>query len=175
MHRIRHLDLQLSSLFENFADVASTLEPAFVCTLADMDTIARQAYPGIYRIDIATGAARDVDSWMRDFTALWEGDGLKHKFTPGLKKKRVTQHKELPEWLPLYLGKSKRVAARVLEHIQLGADKPTFALKLQARKWFEPAMFRLHTLEVDVQNYDLIVPALESALRERFHPIIGKQ
>ncbi|MDT8318128.1 MAG: hypothetical protein RQ824_09090 [bacterium] len=77
--------------------------------------------------------------------------------------------------MPLYLGKSKHVGARVLEHINLPLHKTTFALKLKARPTMSTRSFRLHSLQLPVKNYDLIVPALEAALRNRFHPLIGKQ
>lgn len=148
----------------------------FVCELSDETKVATQSFPGIYRIDISTTeSACNVSEWIERFRIEWEHDDFKKKFTPNLKKKRIAFHTVLPEWMPLYLGKSKNVSSRVLEHIHLPLEKTTFALKLKARPEMEKYRLRLHVLPVLVQNYDLIVPALESALRNRFNPLIGKQ
>lgn len=176
MHRIIAIDKSLTSLFQDFNTIAEELSVPFVCDLNDESTIALQKFPGIYRIDVSTaGTTREVKQWISDFRSEWEHDDYKKKFTPNLKLKRIAFHQHLPEWMPLYLGKSKNVGARVLEHISLGLEKTTFALKLKARPSMAARRFRLHALEVRVKNYDLVVPALESALRNRFNPLIGKQ
>lgn len=147
-----------------------------ICPLSDEMTIARHTYPGIYRIDISTaGGPTEIAAWVDALRHEWEHDDFKKSFTPNLKKKRIAQHSTLLEWMPLYLGKSKKVGPRVLEHINLGLKKTTFALKLKARPGMAVRSFRLHTLELPVQNYDVIAPALEAALRNRYHPLIGKQ
>jgi hypothetical protein len=179
MQRLLELDKTLSPLFTVIVKVAAEIDIPFVCPLEDETTIAAQNFPGIYRIDIATsttpGASVTVSDWIEAFRVEWEHEDFKKKFTPNLKKKRIARHAVLPEWMPLYLGKSKNVSARVLEHINLALEKTTFALKLKARPSMQKHKLRLHALPVLVQNYDLVVPALESALRNRFNPLIGKQ
>ena len=178
MHRIFDLDQKLTSLFADFGAIAKELDIPFICNLVDEKTIAMQKYPGIYRIDVSTaGQTHEVADWISAFRSEWEHDDYKKKFTPNLKIKRIAHHLRLPlpEWMPLYLGKSKNVGARVGGHISLGLDKTTFALKLKARPSMAARVFRLHALEMHVKNYDLVVPALESALRERFNPLVGKQ
>lgn len=176
MHRILTLDQQLTSLFADIEDIANDLALPLICLLSDEETIRKQTYPGIYRIDVYTGGtATDVSAWIETFRSEWEQDDFKKKSTPNLKKKRILQHQQLPEWMPLYLGKSKNVGARVLDHINLELEKTTYALKLAARPGMVNRIFRLHTLELRVQNYDLIVPVLEAALRNRFNPLIGRQ
>lgn len=176
MDRITKLDEQLSDLFKDFNAVAKELTMADICDLADEATIEQQCYPGIYRIDISTaGTELSVAEWIETLRAEWEHDDYLKKFTPNFKKKRILQHQQLSDWMPLYLGKSKTVGKRVLEHINLELEKSTFALKLKARPGMAKRKFRLHTLELRVKNYDLIAPALEGALRNHFHPLIGKQ
>jgi len=102
-------------------------------------------------------------------------DDFKKKFTPNFKENRIARHVTLPEWLPLYLGKSKKVNTRVMEHINLPLHKSTFALQLKARPGLANRQFRLHTLRLPVKNHDLIAPVIESALRDRFTPLTGKQ
>ena len=176
MQRILELDRQLSALFLNFETVAAELEMPLVCLLSDEQTIAQHIYAGLYRIDVSTaGGPTEVSVWVDALRGEWEHEDFKKSFTPNLKKKRIAQHHTLLEWMPLYLGKSKKVGARVLEHINLGMAKTTFALKLKARPGMAARSFRLHTLKLPVKNYDVIAPALETALRNRFHPLIGKQ
>ncbi|WP_371142422.1 hypothetical protein [Burkholderia cepacia] len=177
MERIYALDKILSKAFADFAAISDEIDLPLICDLSDDAPISRLTYSGIYRIDIATLATPDtsVSAWMQAFRAEWEHEDYKRKFTPNLKKKRINRHRSLPEWLPLYLGKSRNVGARVLEHLNLGLDKTTFALKLRARPTMATRAFRLHVLELRVENYDLIAPALEAALRDRFNPIVGKQ
>lgn len=176
MHRIMDLDRQLSNMFLDFKEIAKALKMNDIFDLADEKTIALQSYPGIYRIDVSTAASLvDLPTWIKEFRLEWEHSDFLKKFTPNFKLKRIAQHHHLREWMPLYLGKSKNVGKRVLEHINLELNKPTFALKLKARPTMEKRIFRLHTMKLPVQNYDLLVPTLESALRDEFHPLIGKQ
>ena len=138
--------------------------------------IEKQSYSGIYRIDISTEKSiLDAPTWIEALRVEWEHEDFLKKFTPNFKKKRIAQHRTLLEWMPFYLGKSRNVGKRVLEHINLGLDKNTFALKLKARPTMRNRAFRLHTLKLPVENYDLIVPAMEGILREQFHPLVGKQ
>lgn len=176
MERIEKLDKNLTALFHNFDEISQKLVMPVICHLSDEGVIAEQKYPGIYRIDVNTsGSHIDFKSWVMAFQDDWEHSAIKVKFTPNTKKKRIKCHNTLNEWLPIYLGKSKNVAARVLEHINLGIEKTTFALKLKARANMANRQFRLSALRLQVKNYDLIAPALEKALRNRFNPIIGKQ
>lgn len=176
MQRVLEIDSQLSSLFADFDKIAAELEMPLVCSLSDETAIAKLNYSGLYRIDVSTaGGPTEVSAWVDALREEWEHEDFKKSFTPNLKKKRIAQHRTLPEWMPLYLGKSKKVGMRVLEHINLEMKKTTFALKLKARPGMASRNFRLHALELPVKNYDLIVPALETALRNRFNPLIGKQ
>ncbi|MES2010551.1 MAG: hypothetical protein V4468_16885 [Pseudomonadota bacterium] len=176
MQRIVSIDEQLTSLFSNFNKIADEIDIPFICNLSDERKIATLDYPGIYRIDVYAGNSPcDIGSWIAEFQSEWEHQDFKKKFTPNFKKKRIARHSELSEWMPLYLGKSKKICARVLEHINLELEKTTFALKIKARPSMAKREFRLHALEVPVQNYNLIVPTLEAAMRNRFNPLIGKQ
>jgi hypothetical protein len=176
MDRILGIDKKLTSLFANFNSIANELAMPLVCDIRKTDKIAAQKYSGIYRIDISTkGSPRDLAAWIEEFRAEWEHPDFLRRFTPNLKKMRIDRHTKLLPWMPLYIGKSKNVGARVLEHINLGLDKNTFALKLAARPTMTDRRFRLHTIALPVENYNILAPALESELRNRFNPIVGKQ
>jgi hypothetical protein len=176
LHRLPKIDQDITSAIEPLAHIAATLEMPLVCDLTDELAIARLGYAGLYRIDVCTaGAETSLADWVAAFRRDWEDSTIKIRATPSLKKKRIGKHSTLPEWMPLYLGKSRNVASRVLEHINLPQEKTTFALKLKARPALQSRTFRLHAVELPVQNYDVIAPALECALRDRLHPLIGKQ
>lgn len=81
----------------------------------------------------------------------------------------------MESWVPIYLGKCRNIASRVIGHLELGLDQPTTALKLESRHNLKGKVFRLSTVRVDVVNYDLIVPSLERALRDKYNPILGRQ
>lgn len=54
-------------------------------------------------------------------------------------------------------------------------EKGTYALKLYERKNLSDSRFRISTIEVNVNNYNTIVPKVEAALRDDLKPIIGRQ
>lgn len=176
MHILKQMDKQLSQELMRIADIASLVEMPSICLLSDETEITKHTYPGVYRIDVRTsGNADNLEKWIAMFRAKWESSNFNISSTPKFQKKQIKAHQSLLEWMPLYLGKSKDVAKRVLEHINLPLEKTTFALKLKARQALADSEFRLHALEVKVDNYNVIVPLLETYLRNRFHPLIGKQ
>ncbi|MDT0295825.1 hypothetical protein ACFQ3R_11505 [Mesonia ostreae] len=133
-------------------------------------------FKGIYLLEIKNSNRFDTfELWINDFKNEWEGENYKYKFTPNTKKIRIKAHKELKEWIPLYIGKSKNIDKRIHGHIYKELHKTTFALKLMARKNLIDHTFRLKVLEINVHNYDSIVPKVEWQLRNRINPIIGKQ
>ena len=173
---MKEIDMSLTPILCKLKKNANDIDMPLICNTTQKDIIKKQNYQGIYRIDISTqGTSISITDWIENFRRKWEHEDYKKKFTPNLKKKRIARHTVLLDWMPLYLGKSKNVGARVLEHIEIPLNKPTFALKLNARHEMKKYHFRLHAIRIDVTNYDLIAPVLEAALRDRFHPLIGKQ
>lgn len=133
-------------------------------------------YPGLYLIEIKNHKKFDTFlDWITDFELKWADDKYVKSFTSNLKKKRVQAHIELSDWIPLYIGKSKKIEARIHEHIFKELHKTTFALKLNARDNLFNEIFRLKTLKCEVENYSVIMPILESSFRDRINPIIGRQ
>jgi hypothetical protein len=176
METIEDIDQTLTPIFNRLLALADDLAFTYVGELSDTPLIAQQAYPGIYRIDIATASAHtNFDSWITQFRADWDLEEYKALFTCTTKDKRIRRHGILNQWIPLYLGKSKNVARRVKEHLTLPLKARTFALKIHARPKMAERKFRLHTLPMNITHYDLIAPVLEKALRDRFNPIVGKQ
>lgn len=134
------------------------------------------AYQGIYLFEIKNDDRfADFNTWITDFKEAWEGEDYKYKFTPNTKKMRIKEHKELKDWIPLYIGKARNIRTRIHGHIFKELHKTTFALKLMARPNLKDKTFRLKAIKIDVKNYDAIVPKIEWQLRNRINPIIGKQ
>jgi hypothetical protein len=171
------MDRRLKITLEDFSVLAGQIQMEHVCELSDEKTIAAQTYPGVYKIDIKNnGTYPLLQDWMRWFQEKWDDPIVVKKFVPTTKLGQIKKHLELQEWMPIYIGKSKKIASRVLEHIRLPLDKPTFAMKLRARgDFFAQNTFRLSVAHVNVHHYDLLMPMVELALRKRFNPIVGKQ
>lgn len=176
MQSLNELDLALTQIFENFKLLAHALQFETICELSDEATVELQKYPGLYKIDIHNpGHYSTFSEWFEWFKSEWVQDAYEKKHTPNPKKKRVAMHSRLDEWVPLYIGKSRHISGRVWEHINLKLNQPTTAMKINERKNMAQQRFRLNTLRVDVKNYDLIVPKLESALRDLHNPLLGRQ
>ncbi|PHR49841.1 MAG: hypothetical protein COA32_01520 [Fluviicola sp.] len=129
---------------------------------------------GLYLIEIKNDNSFDsFNDWLMDFDNKWSVyNGM---FTPTLKLKRIEAHNELKEWIPIYLGKSQKISDRLGGHLNLELDKKTYALKLTSRTNLVNETFRLSIINLDVEHYDIIAPLVESALRNRINPLVGKQ
>ncbi len=177
-NKISEIDQNLKNIFSGFDSLARQLDFSVIGSLSDAALIDSQKYPGIYKIDIKNnGQHSNFNSWFEWFKDEWVQPDYERKFTPNPKKKRISKHTSSPlaEWIPLYLGKSKHIDGRVWEHIHLKLEQPTTSLKLAARKNMNIDDFRLSTIKIEVENYDLIMPQLERALRDKFSPLLGRQ
>lgn len=131
---------------------------------------------GIYLIEIKNNSNySDFKSWVENFKDEWEDKKYKYEFVPNLKNIRINRHKDLKDWVPIYIGKSKKISGRIHQHIFKEMGKRTFALKLNAREHAQKETFRLSVIKVSTENYDWIVPVLEKTLRDKINPIIGRQ
>jgi len=103
----------------------------------------------------------------RGISKIWD---IHKEFTPCIKKKRISVHSSLTtnlnEWIPLYIGKSKKINRRVEKHIFKELNKTTYALKLKARGNLNDETFKLKTIKLEVTNYDSILPIIEKILRD---------
>lgn len=132
-------------------------------------------YPGIYLFEIKNnGLSDDFSSWVKNFKHQWMDDRYVKSFTPNLTKKRVKAHTELSEWIPIYIGKSHDVEGRVHQHVFKNLESTTFALKLNSRENLYNETFRISSLEIDLKNYNALMPMIEWTLREKFNPILGR-
>lgn len=183
MKSLYEIDHRLEQIFDSFPNLVSKLDFDGVCELvlpfdtSKLDQYHRLNTKGIYLFEISTAnVARfsDFDSWSKDFLTRWKHPRFEKKFVSNPKNKRLNAHSELKEWLPLYIGKSEKVKQRLVEHFDLGFDSRTFAMKLNLRDEFKGEKLRISFMTLNVNNYDIIAPRLEKAMRERFNPIVGQ-
>ena len=180
MTQFEKLTNSIEILKQEFEELATTLEFAEICEFKIEDTLnipwEKLKVSGVYFIEIKSTSTYDnFPEWVANFRSEWESPLYKHKFVSNLKNKRIAQHAELKEWTPLYIGKSLNIKTRINEHIFLSLDRNTFALKLAAREHAKKETFRLSIIKVPYSTgYDWIMPVLESAMREKYNPLIGR-
>ncbi|KRB56776.1 hypothetical protein [Flavobacterium sp. Root186] len=133
-------------------------------------------HPGLYLIEVRNKQNFTFfEEWVNDFKFRWENENYFKKFTPNFKLKRIKAHNKLEEWIPLYIGKSKNIKSRLHGHIYKELNKTTFAMKLLARENMKQETFRISVINLELTNYDAIIPVIENQLRNRINPLIGKQ
>ncbi|WP_322970683.1 hypothetical protein [Faecalibacter sp. LW9] len=133
-------------------------------------------FKGLYMFEIRNnGNFEDIQDWKIDFITKWNDDDFFVKSVPKIIKERIKNLNKYEEWIPLYIGKSQTVGSRIKEHIYLTFNKTTSALKLNARHNLKGETFRISVAEINVNNYNWIVPVLENELRKKLNPIVGKQ
>ena len=180
MKQLESINTKLKNINAELIEFANSLELEFVCEF-NMENCNEIPWEninckGIYFIEIKNNYLfEDFKTWAENFRKEWEDEMYKKKFVPNLKKIRINKLSELNEWIPLYIGKSKKIKSRVYEHIHKELGKPTFALKLNSRQHIKKETFRLSILKVDTENYDWVMPVFEKTLRDKLNPIIGRQ
>jgi hypothetical protein len=174
--KILDIDARFTPLLSELTEVAQAIEPIAVCTLKEESKIKELTFPGLYFIEAPTeGFQGNVQNWIRDLRAEWEQPDFRKSHTPDFKEKRINKHPVLKAWMPMYLGKSKNVSKRVIEHVNLEMIQSTFAMKLRARNNPRFLDWRLSVVQLEVTNYAFIAENLERLLRDRLSPLIGKQ
>lgn len=113
---------------------------------------------------------------IKNFAEAWSKKKNDSFFSSSVIKKRLKLRRDFNEqWLPLYIGKSQDLYSRIKEHIDLSTNKNTYAMKLRHRTNLYGLEFRVSTIEINIVNYNFIVPHIEHSLREEYNPLIGKQ
>lgn len=181
MTSIKHIDNQLDTVFKKLTQTTQTIAFEEVATFTIKNTanvISREDLlsSGIYFIEIKCNPASDTyNKWIKRFEKKWNAKAYQKKNTPTLQKNKIQAHKELKEWMPLYLGKSRKIANRINQHFHLKLNQSTSALKLAARENLKEELFRLSVFKLEITNYDAIMPRIEKQLRDQFLPLIGRQ
>jgi len=177
MKQIQLLDRRFGQLLERFTRAVTRLKFKGICELTCMEKIDSQRYKGVYLIEIRVHPRdSDLERWMTRFRKQWDNPRYRRAFTNTTKEKRIAKHQRLRRWMPLYIGKSRCVGKRVREHIELPMRARTTAMKLRDRgRFFARNRFRLKTIEIESKYYDVWVPMVERAMRDKFNPIVGRQ
>lgn len=181
MIEIEKIDIELTKQFDLLQKEILSIEFEEICEFKILEAHNKipwneLVYSGVYLLEIRNDKKSDqFELWIDSFREKWEDEKYMRKFTPNIKKKRIKTHNDLKEWVPIYIGKSKNIGSRVHGHLYTELNKTTFALKLLARENLFNESFRLHTIKINVENYDAIVPRIEWQMRNKINPIIGKQ
>lgn len=128
------------------------------------------------------------DHFFECINRLWneaiERDGSSY---PKIIKKRFFHHFclrplrnnfESEEWIPFYLGINKNIQGRVYQHVK--CDSSTFSMKLShlSETVFSEYPIRVSTFvipNIESKRRYMLVKEIESIVRERLHPLVGKQ
>jgi len=182
MSQFEEINSKIKDLNTQLVDYATKLEFESKCefTLENCNTSVpwdEIKGKGVYLIEIRNNKNfNDFKTWVENFRLEWENPLYKRRFVPNLKKIRIkNQDGKFDEWIPLYIGKSNNISGRVLEHIHKRLDQNTFALKLNAREHAKKETFRLSIIQIPTENYNMIMPVIESTLRKKINPILGRQ
>ncbi|MGY5353582.1 hypothetical protein [Wenyingzhuangia sp. IMCC45467] len=178
--QIREIDNEISkqiSLLKNeIKDLKfKNIDFEFLLSESKEEYVAEKLnYPGIYLIEIFFDKEKiTFENWVENFTCKWQDKTFFNR--PQIRKKSIQNIKQNGNWIPFYIGKSKTIGKRVNEHLFMKNEKRTYALKLFDKDFLKNEKFRISTIKIKVENYDQILPYIESQMREKLNPIIGKQ
>jgi len=180
LKKIHTIDNGLDALFKEFTPMASSVAFKIVGNLFDDELIEKQTYPGIYYIELDTTGktTATLEQWLDNFQQEWMDEQYRNQFVANPQKKRVNIHKKsgvLLPWMPVYIGKSKNVGQRLHQHVHFPLKQRTFSMKLGCRPSMMTRAWRVSTIDLSgVVNYDVIAPKLEAAMRNKYHPIVGR-
>lgn len=162
--------------FDTENGIPFTLSENFDSTIFSSQVKKKGVYLFELNLDSNLLAGKKRNTKIKNFAEAWSKRRQDSFFSSSVIKKRLSMYENFDkQWLPLYIGKNKDVYKRILEHINLSPAKNTYAMKLKHRSNLHGLQFRVSVIEIDVFNYDFIVPHIERILREKYHPLIGKQ
>jgi hypothetical protein len=187
---MEEIDIEVTKQLELLKKLSETFKFKEICQFSIENSNELIPYDelkitGLYLFEIKNKENENFKTWIDKFKPKFRGGEKKlflHKFTPNIIEKRVSkiikedagQNKNMT-WIPFYIGKSKKISERLDKHINSTLGKPPFALKLKGRNNLNDEVFKLKVLEINVDNYDVIVTKLERIFREKFDPIVGRQ
>lgn len=141
---------------------------------------------GIYYLQIKfNGKLNKFNNKEKIFDLLvkeWKSDN-RNKIPNIIKKRRHKYDKEYlkgDNWIPFYIGKSNNFGNRINEHFNKEISSETYSLKLNCitSDFFKDCDYRIKFIEMTQlveDKYYWSVVNIESKLREKLHPICGKQ
>lgn len=174
------IDKKISSIKVELEEYSQSLkfEESFEFSISNLENIPWEKLEcqGLYLIEIKNDLKHNLfNDWAKDFCLRWTHPLYVKRWVSNPKKKRLSKHSELRDWIPIYIGKSQKINVRIHEHIHLRLEQPTTGLKLKVRENMQNEIFRLSIINIPTKNYDLVMPLFEKKLRDRINPIIGRQ
>ena len=174
------IDEKISAIQVELREYSQTLKFTELCefSMNNLESILWQELDcqGLYLIEIKNDLKYNIfNEWANEFCEKWQDERYVKRWVSNPKKMRLAKHKELGDWIPLYIGKSRKIKDRIHEHIHLKLEQPTTGLKLKVRDNMQNETFRISFINIPTQNYDWVMSKLERILRDRINPIIGRQ
>lgn len=174
------IDEKISAIQIELEEFAQSLKFEELCefSMTNLENIPWENlnFQGLYLIEIKNDLKHIFfKEWAEEFCLRWMDPQYVKRWVSNPKKMRLSKHLELNLWIPLYIGKSKKIKDRFHEHIHLKLEQPTTGLKLKVRHNMQNEIFKLSVINVSTQNYDWVMPKLEKILRDKINPIIGRQ
>lgn len=127
------------------------------------------------------------DNFYEHLKKSWLSNTRNNSKHPKLIRKRFKYHYSLRpyrnnfesnEWIPLYLGISHNIQERILEHINCDSDTYSMKLLHLSETAFKEIPIRVSTSvipNIELNRRYMIVKEIETILREKLHPLVGKQ
>lgn len=139
----------------------------------------KKGQKGIYLFEVFKSTDSSFEKWLEEFRIKFMGEDacFRHQWTPNLTKKRYAKYDQENTdrmWVPLYIGKSKKMRERINQHIYYSLGKPPFGLKLKDKNTLIGEKFRIKIIPLPIKNYDFFAPFIEKYLRDLTKPIAGK-
>lgn len=109
-----------------------------------------------------------------NFRKKWDTSKIK-RYSPKIISGRIESYEKTKEkWIPIYIGKSKELLKRIPQHINLTEKQSTSSMKLKARG-FKDETFAVKIIPLETNHYGFIAHSVESTLRKKVNPIVGKE
>ena len=171
----KHFDVILKAIDDRVLEV----EKYLLENKEPIDTFEKnwEKAPGVYAIFVEPNHKKKLSS----FPKLWDDFNME-KYSKTVSSRFQKSIHEQKEIYTFYLGKSEKVVTRLNEHFNHTATSTTYGLKLAERddikKDYE-FYYAYYELEKDDSRAkainQFIITRLESKLRERMNPWVGKQ
>ena len=173
--RISDIRLELKELSDNI-EFKLIREFDFKSSINEFEPMK---YMGVYLVEIKTDKNKHstFENWFAEFKDKWVIERFKNKYVPNPKQKRIEKHlkkESLDEWIPMYIGKAMDIQKRLNEHLKNPIEKYSFSLKLNERSELKNETFRFSTIKLNTVNFNWLAPEIESLMREKYNPILGK-
>ncbi len=136
---LEEIDEALTGYNRRIEEISKSSEFEYVCefklTEKDVKKIPYDSLNigGIYLFEIKKKPNTSFKEWIDKFKVKFRGEKKEylHKFTPNIIEKRIVKYlsEEDKEWIPFYIGKSKRIGERIDKHVNSTLGTPPICIK----------------------------------------------